>query len=296
MGLAGRLLGLLSSALLLHQLGALSAPPDSSWEAYYVEAPLFETHPEPLPAITTAIQAFHSGFALRHTSNGSTLAWEYDAALGVLDAVVPKPNGSVLSWSNEGVVRRLDTFNTSYWRRASFQGKLANEQAAQVATWIRGYNRSAPAGSTGAGAPDYNPFDVVDPTTAELRVRSQTCNDFSHDVVRHLALLGLSAQPLVPNRKCRTILYSSAPLVSVPDTDPELVRYWSGISTIARQTESAHSILAAALLVDELALRRTAFVRVDGRNLRVALEAPFARWAYEEAANGDAKPGNWSWS
>ena len=139
-------------------------------------------------------------------------------------------------------------------------------------------------------------FDVVDPTTAELRVRSQTCNDFSHDVVRHLALLGLSAQPLVPNRKCRTILYSSAPLVSVPDTDPELVRYWSGISTIARQTESAHSLLAAALLVDELALRRTAFVRVDGRNLRVALEAPFARWAYEEAANGDAKPGNWSWS
>jgi len=95
---------------------------------------------------------------------------------------------------------------------------------------------------------------------------------------------------MLPDRKCRVILYSSAPAAYVDDDDDELVRYWGAFSTIVSQTRSAHSLLAAAVLVDELVARKFAFVRVDGRNLRVPLAPPYARYSYEPPDDDDAKP------
>jgi hypothetical protein len=264
-----------------------------AWEAYFIQAPLFETHATPLPQITRELQAFHSGIALRSTTNQSVLTWEYDAAYGVVSAVIPTPKNGKITWNNAGIVLQYpsDTFNTSYWTLASYQGTLSEEQAQQFVAWVRDdYNRSAPAGSVGTWAPDYSPFDVVHPDTNRTWIRSQTCNDFSFDAVAQLAALGVTSKPLVPDRKCRMILYARDPATDTADDDFELVRYWSALSTIVQQKSSANSLLAAAVLVDEFVRRRTAFVRVNGRNLRVNLVPPYARWAYEAPDDGDAKP------
>jgi hypothetical protein len=81
--------------------------------------------------------------------------------------------------------------------------------------------------------------------------------------------------------RCSAILYSTAPIQTVGDTDAELLQYWAAISTILREAKSAAALLAAARLVRELQRRKVAFVRSNGQNLRVTLIAPYAKWAYE---------------
>jgi hypothetical protein len=80
--------------------------------------------------------------------------------------------------------------------------------------------------------------------------------------------------------RCSAILYSTAPIQTVGDTDAELLQYWAAISTILREAKSAAALLAAARLVRELQGRKVAFVRSNGQNQRVPLIAPYAKWAY----------------
>ena len=88
--------------------------------------------------------------------------------------------------------------------------------------------------------------------------------------------------PLLPQRKSRAILYSEGlPLQEVPDTDEELLAFWSSVAEVARHADAAHTLAAAARLLHELAGRRVAFVRSGGRNLRVKLAPPFARFEYD---------------
>jgi len=252
------------------------------WEAYYIEAPLLETsyiNNSLLHQAVTSMQLHHSGFALRSLANRSVLVWQYDAANGFLPAILPNISDSGITWHNDGIVKLNESFDASYWKRANYQGTLSDTQAQQFVAWVRDvFNRSV----DGSRAPDYSPYDVVDPTANnKLRIRSQTCNDFSLAAVQET---GLSFS-LVPNRKCRLILYSNESLTQVADNNTELVQYWTDIYSLfsSFNTTNVHSlILSAYMLTYFLNERRTVFIRKNGSNLRVPLTYPFGRYFYEE--------------
>ena len=185
------------------------------WEIYYVEAALGELWDEPFPVLSAAAEAYHSGVALR-APNGSMLVYEFDAAYGVASAVVPTPtsDGSGLVWRNRGIVMEYTGFTdglnrSSYWQRANFLGTMPEELVSPLVSWVKDvYNSSGTPGqdwSPIGGNPYlyYSPFDVVDPQTGTMRVRSQTCNDFSFDVVSRLQSMGVFLNPLIPNKKSR---------------------------------------------------------------------------------------------
>ena len=285
--------------LVLHALAALlgfpsPAPVESqeTFEVYFVEAPLFKYSFPGSPAvdITIAAQAFHAGVAIR-APNGTARAYEYDAASGIVAGVVPVVNSTgSLVWNNIGMINEERKFNASYWTRASLQARTTEQQTEHLVQWFRAYNRSAPSGSIGVWAPDYSPFDVLSPN-GSLLLRSQTCQDFVFDAVAELKSMGVAVLPLVPNRKSRGMLFTAHPLKVVADDDAELLAYWSAVSELLRHRPSAHSIVAAFELLDTIVLQRhkTVFVRgSDGRNLRVELTSPYAKWAYE--ALDDRRP------
>ena len=134
-------------------------------------------------------------------------------------------------------------------------------------------------------APDYQPFDVVDPATGEQRLRSSVCSDFALAFLAQAAALGVRIDPLVATRKSHPVLYTSVPLEPVSADDAEMHAYWKEIDHVV----SAHASLAgatsaleaAALVTTELARRKVAYVRVAGADLRVRLTAPYARWSYD---------------
>ena len=246
-----------------------------AWDLFYVEAPLSV----PNHLVSRGVQAYHAGIAM-HNSNGTSLAFEYDAANGVDKAVVPLMVNNTLVWHNEGVV--VSDWNRSYWKRASLQARLSDATVHELLAYIHQYNVSIPRQGAGRGAPYYQPFQVVNATTGDIRVRSMTCGDFGLDLLAYAAKLGVSIAPLLPTRKTVPLLYSTVPLEIVADDDPALLEFWSTANKIVRMANVTSAMEAAAVLVGDVKRRQVAYMRLNGSNMRVKLAPPYCSWEYQE--------------
>ena len=269
-------LGATTTAAATASAASAAAGPCPAWDLYYVEAPLLSTWSErSVHWASKVAEAYHAGVTLR-SPNGTALTWEYDAH-HFTSCCSPNTSSGSLVWQNQASVRHLGAFHRSYWRRASLQARVPDAIVPSLVAWIEGYNTS-----NSGRAPDYQPFDVVDPMTGDVRLRSSTCADFALHLLDHAAALGVNISPLVETRKSHPVLYTSAALEPVRADDAAMQEYWDAVDHIVSAAGVSSALEAAAVLSAELASRDVAFVRTPaGADLRVNLSAPFARWGYD---------------
>lgn len=253
-------------------------------EVYYVEAPLMSAYGSfYVREAMLALQAFHAGIAIRY-SNGSAIAYEYDAAHGLFAGVLPDMSSGLPIWHNDGIVRLID-FNVSYWQRASLVATIPEGDPALAAftTWTRNFN---------ASAPDYNGFEVIDAANKRTLINSSTCADYAavHATAK-LRQLGMRVAPLVKMRRSRAIMYSIGSPRPVSADDASLIDYWRAINTLISDGMASvkwvHTLEVLAMVAEEVAHRRgVAFVRSGGIDYRIELAPPYARFSYDEEPHG----------